>query len=240
MWTREPRRPKASGLDRDQIVRAAIELLDHEGLEALSMRKLGAALGAGATSLYWYVANKDELLELALDEFWGGIGVPDPDEMHWRNVITAFAYNMRISSLAHPWGPSLIGTLPSVGPNAFRLTDRLRRAFLQAGLTGVDLYLANSTVLSFVLGQVIPEITFRKALGGGEYDQESTTEALTRLAAEYPDMLDARAALEKLDPNAARAMAFDFGLTAVLDGIAAKLPQRSAQPQRSQRGRQQQ
>ena len=78
VWTRPPRPAKTSGLGRDQIVAAVVELLDAEGLDALSMRKLGAKLNAGATSLYWYVANKDELLELALDEVWGLVDTPEP------------------------------------------------------------------------------------------------------------------------------------------------------------------
>ncbi|WP_280294488.1 TetR family transcriptional regulator, partial [Nocardia abscessus] len=60
-----PRGPPRRG------VAVGIKFTDAEGLEALSMRKLGAKLGAGATSLFWHVSNKDELLELVLDEFWG-------------------------------------------------------------------------------------------------------------------------------------------------------------------------
>jgi len=72
VWAREAARRREvrgnpSGLSREQIVREAVALLDAEGADALSMRRLAARLGSGATSLYWYVANKDELLELAAE-----------------------------------------------------------------------------------------------------------------------------------------------------------------------------
>jgi len=66
------RSPDRSGdrqpLTRDQIVGAAIKLIDAEGLEGFSMRRLGQELGAGATTLYWHVKDKDQLIDLVLDE----------------------------------------------------------------------------------------------------------------------------------------------------------------------------
>ena len=59
----------------EQIVQTAMALLDQEGLAGLSMRKLAAKLGAGATSLYWYVETKDDLIDLLIDEIWGEVDV---------------------------------------------------------------------------------------------------------------------------------------------------------------------
>ncbi|WP_067893839.1 TetR/AcrR family transcriptional regulator [Nocardia vaccinii] len=237
VWAREPRRPRSSGLGREQIVAAAVDMLDTEGLGALSMRKLGARLGAGATSLYWYVANKDELLELAMDEVWGMVEVPDPDRTPWREVATTTAYGLRVTLLAHPWMANLFGRMPSVGPHAFALSDRLRRAFVRAGFTGIDVYLANGTLMGFVLGQVIPEIGVRQATAGGTYDTDSMVAVLERTAADYPQMRADFRETVQIDPEAARAMAFDFALLCVLDGLEARLaaartqgtPERTAQ-----------
>lgn len=225
MWIREPRQPKAAGLRRDQIVAAALELLDSEGMGALSMRKLGAKLDAGATSLYWHVRNKDELLELALDEIWGLMGIPDPEQTSWREVATTFAYNFRATMLDHPWVTSLIGTMPSVGPKAFALSDQLRRTFIGAGFTGVDVYLASSTLTSYVLGQVIPEITATKAFGEKGIDPEIVIEAMDELGADYPEMLADYRETIPADQQTARALAFDFGLLCVLDGLESRLHQ---------------
>src|SRR5690606_36446217 len=138
VWLREPRPARSPGRSREEIVRAAVELLDAEGLDGLSMRKLGARLDAGATSLYWYVANKDELLELVLDEFWGMVDVPEPEQNSWRAVATAFAYNLRDTMISHAWAANLIGHKPSIGPNSLRLTEKLRRTFVGAGFHGND------------------------------------------------------------------------------------------------------
>jgi AcrR family transcriptional regulator len=220
VWTREPRRPKTAGLRREQIVAAAVELADAEGLESLSMRKLGARLGAGATSLYWYVANKDELLELVLDEIWGLVDTPEPEQSPWREVVGTVAYSLRATLLAHPWVATLLGQMPSVGPRAFELGDRLRRTFLRAGFTGADIYLAAGTVMSFVLGQVIPEISLSKA---ADPEEASYVESLDHLARDYPEMLHDYRSTLPADPDVARALAFDFGLLCVLDGLEARL-----------------
>ncbi|MFQ6329058.1 TetR/AcrR family transcriptional regulator C-terminal domain-containing protein [Nocardia sp. CWNU-33] len=222
VWTREPRQPKTAGLRRDQIVAAAVELLDAEGREALSMRKLGAKLGAGATSLYWHVANKNELLELALDEIWGLVDTPEPDETSWREVVTTFAYSLRVTMLAHPWVASMAVQMPSIGPNSFRLGDRLRRTFLCAGFTGVDVHLATSTVMSFVLGQIIPAITADKAFDG-DLSPENVMEVMEQIGHDYPEMMADYRTTVPTDPEVARAMAFDFGLLCVMDGLEARL-----------------
>ncbi|MEV6431978.1 TetR/AcrR family transcriptional regulator C-terminal domain-containing protein [Nocardia sp. NPDC051463] len=223
VWTREPRQPKTAGLRRDQIVAAAVELLDAEGREALSMRKLGAKLGAGATSLYWHVANKDELLELALDEIWGLVDTPEPDEASsWREVVTTFAYSLRVTMLAHPWVASMAVQMPSIGPNSLRLGDRLRRTFLRAGFAGVDVHLATSTVMSYVLGQVIPAIATDKAFDG-DLNTANMMELMEQIGHDYPEMMADYRTTVPTDPDVARAMAFDFGLLCVMDGLEARL-----------------
>ncbi|MGI5217747.1 TetR/AcrR family transcriptional regulator [Nocardia sp. CA-290969] len=224
VWTRAPRQPRTSGLTRDQIVRAAIDLLDSEGLPALSMRKLGGRLGAGATSLYWHVANKDELLELALDEFWGlvddGGGLDGSGSL--RETLTTYAYNLRAVLLAHPWAATLIGQLPSWGPRAFRLGERLRRTFTDAGFQGLDVYLAGGTVNSFVLGQIVPVIAMEKA-HGGPVRQQDVVGMLDGLATDYPEMRADYHTVMPEDSTAGQALGFDFGLMCVLDGLETRL-----------------
>src|ERR1700755_2749711 len=96
VFLRPPRTPSGQPtLSRDQIVKAAIELLDAEGPSGLSMRKLGTRLGAGATSMYWHVANKDELLELAVDEVMSEVYVPEPGDAPWRISVSVLANGLR-------------------------------------------------------------------------------------------------------------------------------------------------
>ncbi|MFD1939556.1 MULTISPECIES: TetR/AcrR family transcriptional regulator C-terminal domain-containing protein [Nonomuraea] len=225
VWVREPRQSKAQGhgLTRDQIVRAALELLDAEGLEALSMRKLGARLGAGATSLYWHVANKDELLELAYDEIWGEMPVPDPDAVGWKDTASAYAHGMRRTILSHPWAAGLIGRMPAIGPNSLRAGDLLRRALILAGFRGMEQDYAGSAITAFVIGTTIPEVAWRSLSQEGAYDAASMREVVRKAASDYPDFVARTDDYEGRDERVVREMNFDFGLLCVLDGLEKRL-----------------
>jgi AcrR family transcriptional regulator len=225
VWTRAPRAANGrQGLSRDQIVAAAMELLDAEGLDALSMRKLGAKLDAGATSLYWHVANKDELLELVLDRIWAEVSYPDSEETPWRQALGDYAYSLRRTLRAHPWAATLCVRMPNVGPNAFRIAEGMRRTMTGMGFAGMDLYVAGGVVTCYVLGQVIPELSFRQATGGEEPDIDSMREAIETLAGDYTELAADYREMIPENPDAARAMAFDFGLLCILDGLAARVP----------------
>ena len=134
-WQRLPERSSRKRRDpisRDAIVAAAIALLDREGLAALSMRRLGEELGAGAASLYWHVGSKDGLLDLVLDEIIGEVEVPEPDPARWQEQLKEAARSQRRVSLRHPYLVRVsIGRIP-MGPNALRVTERTL-AILRAG-----------------------------------------------------------------------------------------------------------
>ncbi|MEV7971001.1 TetR/AcrR family transcriptional regulator [Sphaerisporangium sp. NPDC088356] len=232
VWAREaPAKPprEQPSLSRGQIVRAAMELLDTEGMEALSMRKLGARLGSGATSIYWYVANKEELLELVLDEVYAQARVPDPAVAGWRDSAAAFAYGLRNAILEHPWSVALIGTMPSLGPNAMAVSATLTNAFELAGFTGMTLDYAASAMISYTLGATIPEVSWLNTVGRSSADAEEWMKAMRPqmevAAADYPALLARYQDFEKIDINSARHVCFDFGLIAVLDGLEARLRQ---------------
>ncbi|MGN9838282.1 TetR/AcrR family transcriptional regulator C-terminal domain-containing protein [Nonomuraea sp. H19] len=223
VWLREPRKATSPGRSRAEIVKAAIELLDEEGRDGLSMRKLGAKLSAGATSLYWYVANKDELLELAYDEIWGEMRLPDHEEVGWREAASVLAYSMRHTMLRHPWTADLIGRLPALGPNALQMSDQMRKMFEKAGFTGLDVDFANAALTAYVFGMTIPEIAWNTSASGQEYDADKMREAVAKAAAQFPDLL-ARMDMQRYeDPQTLRAMAFDFGLVSMLDGLERRL-----------------
>src|SRR4051794_32123962 len=88
-WSARRRRPARdrTPLSRDAIVDAAMAILDAEGLDALTMRRVATALGTGPASLYAHVAGKDELLELMIDRVAAELEVPDPDPDHWQEQV---------------------------------------------------------------------------------------------------------------------------------------------------------
>jgi AcrR family transcriptional regulator len=136
-WQRLPDRPsrrRREPISRDAIVKAAVGLLDREGLDALSMRRLGDELGAGAASLYWHVGSKDGLLDLVLDEIIGEQQVPDPEPERWQEQLKEVARAQRRTSLRHPYVVRVsIGRIP-MGPNALRYSERVLAILRAAGL----------------------------------------------------------------------------------------------------------
>ncbi|GAA3216494.1 TetR/AcrR family transcriptional regulator [Nonomuraea helvata] len=224
VWLREPRKATSPGLSREEIVRASIELLDAEGLAGLSMRKLGAKLGAGATSIYWYVAHKDELLELVYDEVWGEMRLPEPEDVGWRDAASTLAYSMRQVMLRHPWSADLLGRLPALGPNAMRVASGMRRMFRMAGFEGMDVDYAGSTLTAYVYGKTLPEIAWNTSMSAHEYDPDEMRNMVVTAARDYPDMLEGLDMSAYDDVSAIQAVAFDFGLVSVLDGLERRLP----------------
>jgi AcrR family transcriptional regulator len=122
-WARENRKAKAparSPLTQDAIVEAAMHVLDTEGYDALSMRRVASELGTGAASLYAHVANKDELLDLMIDRVVAEYEFPEPDPEHWQEQLKALMQNQRRVFQAHPGiARALLGRIP-FGPNALR------------------------------------------------------------------------------------------------------------------------
>src|SRR5437868_12795155 len=90
-------------LTRGQIVNAAIDLLDADGLDGLNMRALGQRLGSAATAVYWHVGSKDDLVALAGDQVWHEIALPDLTASEWRSAATALATELYALLGRHPW-----------------------------------------------------------------------------------------------------------------------------------------
>ncbi|WP_067486303.1 TetR/AcrR family transcriptional regulator [Actinomadura hibisca] len=223
VWVRPARnRRDQPTLGRDQIVDAALELLDAEGLTGLSMRRLGAKLNAGATSVYWHVANKDELLELAMDRVMGEVEVPDPEAAGgWRPAAEGYARSLRTMIHRHPWTMTQFGARPLLGPNAARVLEGTLVAFGHAGFTGFRLEYALSLVVDYVIGAAGSESAWMKNQGG-----QTASEILAELepyfaavAGRHPRL--AAHAREIWANETAEVLEgrFTFGLESVLDGL---------------------
>jgi AcrR family transcriptional regulator len=227
-----PRRDR--GLSRDEIVSAAIAVADAEGPDAISMRRIARELSAGAMSLYWYVASKEELLDLMLDAIEAEIEVPEPSG-DWRADLGAFAHRTRAALSRHMWAIEFIGTRPPSGPNDVRNLERLL-SLLDA--TGVDDYRlimgVFMTVATFVIGAVMREAQELRFHREQERIQGAMTEAEVQAEHErfyawfknsdrYPHITRLmESGVDPDDPDT-RDERFQFSLDCVLDGIAARL-----------------
>ncbi|GAA2739232.1 TetR/AcrR family transcriptional regulator [Kitasatospora cinereorecta] len=234
VWARQQREADQPALSRAAIVREAIAMLDADGVEALSMRKLGARLNAGATSLYRHVATKDELMELAVDEVAAEIHVPAPGSGDWRPAVAEAAQSFRATALRHPWLASVLGQagLAYLGPNLMAFSDRLAALFTAVGFPQPSL--AIDTVLSYVVGMSTTEAAWLSTVArSGETEAEFIARLMPaarqaaagheHLEEAYADTAEA-AAEGSVDPVAIRDAKFGYGLAVILDGLALRLP----------------
>ena len=226
VWLRPTReRTGQPSLSREQIVRAAIELLDAEGAAGLSMRRLGTKLGSGATSLYWHVANKDELLELAVDEVLGEIYIPEPRDTSWRIGASVYANGARATMLRHPWMLGLLGTWPTLGPNAMRIGERMVALFDAGGFTGIELSHAVAMLNAHAIGSATTESAMNAMMKrtGATVHQliEAVEPLLVEMAPEQPhyDKWRRENGIAGEDPARAMDDGFAFGLERILDGL---------------------
>ncbi|RSN70429.1 TetR/AcrR family transcriptional regulator C-terminal domain-containing protein [Actinomadura sp. WAC 06369] len=224
VWLRGEPRPRRPRLSLERIVAAAVGLLDAEGVDGFSMRRLAARLDAGTMSLYEYVAAKEDVLDLALDAVLGeidpGAGGSGPDAGAWRGALVRHVEQSRRVMRAHPWVPALVGTRPLLGPNALAGSERVFGILAGAGLAGDELTAAASAVSSYVTGFAVTENMWRARMRdpADEADlRRGTSEYVAPRADAYP-VLAEHSRPEDADFDAG----FRRGLDIVLDGIAAR------------------
>jgi AcrR family transcriptional regulator len=228
VWAKPPRKARST-LTREQIVRSALELLDAEGIEALSMRKLAARLETGATTLYWHVANRDELIELVVNEVYGELEVPDSDADDWQDATRRFARSVRAAALRHRWTVAVLDHLVAAhpGPNLRAASERMLAVFEAGGFALPEAERALGTISSYVLGQALSEAAWHNWLERhGQTQQEWAEEAMraaTEITEEHERLRAVVASYEGKDPQKALDEDFDYGLDRILDGLRARL-----------------
>ena len=231
VWDR-PARKERSTLTVDQILGAAMGLLDEEGIDGLSMRKLAGRLDAGATSLYWHVKNRDELVVLLIDAVYGEIELPeDVTAETWRDAAREFARNTRATAGRHPWLVSVLDqlVLAHLGPNVSRLADRMLAVFQTAGFELQEAERALNTLLAYITGVSIGEAAFHTSLARqGTTEQEWLEEEgriVDEMASELPRLREVADGYRNADVQAKMDEDFEYGLDRVLDGLQARLDQ---------------
>ncbi|PNE41455.1 TetR/AcrR family transcriptional regulator [Streptomyces noursei] len=231
VWTRPQRRKREQpALSPEQIVSAAVRLLDEEGIDALSMRNLGTRLNAGAASLYSHVANKDELIELVVDEVYGEIEVPEAGaRADWRSAVGDCAHGLRTAILRHPWMASVLGGvgMSYLGPNMMRISEAMLDVFQKAGFPADEVDHAVTTLTAYVIGMTTSEAAWLTMLARSGNDEREWMERLWPAAEEaaqdHPQLREQYASLRGKDPREMRDDKFAYGLQTVLDGLAGRI-----------------
>ena len=180
-------------LTLERIVQAAVELLDAEGMDGLSMRQLGVKLGTAATAVYWHVESKDNLVVLAADQAFGEIELPEPSVAGWQSAATAMATSMYEMIMRHPWLLAVMSTHLVYGPGKARHDDHLLAVYEAAGFAGQAADQATQIVVTFVLGTALgaaADHAWRTRLrrSGGDEGQQlhEVAERVTQIARQFP------------------------------------------------------
>ena len=148
--------PSDSGLSKERVAIEAVRLADREGIDGLSMRRLGDKLGAGAMTLYHYVANKEELLDAMIDLVFAEIELP-PEETAWQSAMRRRSVSARRVLARHPWAIGLMGSRTSPGPANLRHHEAVTACLRRAGFSVLMATHANWLLDSYVYGLALQE-----------------------------------------------------------------------------------
>ena len=205
-----------AGLSKQRVVVEAVRLADREGVDGLSMRRLAGALGAGAMSLYHYVASKEELLDAMIDVVFGEIELP-PEETDWQSAMRRRAVSARQVLACHPWAIGLMESRTSPGPAHLRHREAVTACLRRAGFSVVTATHANWMLNSYVYGYCLQaaSLPFDTA---GELAEMTEDVYLPQLPAdEFPYLNESAAALVAAGYDPAEE--FIFGLDLVLAAL---------------------
>jgi AcrR family transcriptional regulator len=198
-------------LSRDHIVAAAVELLDAQGLDGLTMRRLADRLGSGVMSLYWHVDNKEDVFDLALDSVLAYRAPPQKaPSRDWRAEVVHMLEGWRASMLRHPWSAALLPRR-ALGPNMLARLELLSKTLSGAGVADADLNAAIWSLWNYVMGATVTRASFELS----DEDRAAAQQRLAGLSERYPTIERSRLLLDD-DWDGA----FRKGLGFLLDGLS--------------------
>jgi AcrR family transcriptional regulator len=208
--------PSDAGLSKQRVVAEAIRLADREGVHGLSMRRLADALDAGAMSLYYYVANKEELLDAMIDVVFEEIERP-PEDTDWQSAMRRRSESAREVLARHPWAIGLMESRTTPGSAHLRHREAVTACLRKAGFSVVMATHANWLLDVYVYGFALQSasLPFDTA---GEFADMTEDVYLPQLPAdEFPYLNESAAALVAAgyDPKEE----FAFGLDLVLAAL---------------------
>jgi AcrR family transcriptional regulator len=207
--------PPRLPLSRERILQAALELTDEGGIESLTMRRLGQALGFEAMSLYNHVANKDDVLDGILDLVLAESEPPSPAG-DWDAAIRASAISVHEALRRHPWSCTLLMAPGRVRPARLRYMDLLLGRLREAGFSAETTYHAYHVLDGHIFGFSLWETS-----------HTYTAEEVSNFVAKFAQTITVDAypylhehAQQHFSEGAHREVsAFEFGLDLIVDGL---------------------
>lgn len=227
-------RPARAPLTLETMAEGAFQVIEREGLDSLTMRKLADELGIQAASLYWHVKDKLDLVDLLAEALFAGFapeewadGVADPEEDDWRAQLSHFAHAFRRYLLSRRDAARILASKFLVGPGMLRHLDEQLGWIRQAGVDNRSAAYGFYNTLVFVHGFVL-------------WETSPLSASVARGVEPRQYLSELRAELDDLDPDSyphAHALAdeltrpgmderFTFGLDCMLTGLVQQLEQR--------------
>lgn len=210
---------KRRSLSREQIADAALELVDREGVDALTMRRLASELGIGTMTIYGYFSDKNELLDHAIDRGARRYDL-SPGEGPWRPRLRELITTIWRSLIEHPSTVQIRSRKPILNPGALRAFEAGMAILRDAGFDAREAAAAWRLLFTYVFG----------------YAAFSSYEPTAELKAQWRDELSALPADEYPSASAeagelvnwmSGSRPFEHGLELILDGLEARLPQKT-------------
>jgi AcrR family transcriptional regulator len=220
------------------VFAAAVELADEAGIEAVTMRRLAQQLGVEAMSLYYHVANKDEVLDGMVDAVMTELNTAVAEvEAHsdWKAEIRGLILTAREILLRHPWAPGVLESRINMSPSVMQYFDSLGSQFMTAGfsmdLTHHAMHALGSRALGFT------QELFDPGDDGGAAEEEAN-ELMAEMAERAPHLIEMMMEISHDDPDSTLGwcddqVEFEFGLDLVLDGLEGALARNSVDQTRT-------
>lgn len=198
-------------MTREGIIRAALAGIDAEGVDQLSMRRLGQRLGVDPMAIYHHLPNKAALFDGIVEHIWTGVHVPAPAPgQTWQRILYEVFAALRARLLQHPRAVVIVGSRPTITPAMLQVVDAALGRLEAAGLPGTEAMQLIDCLSGYTIGKVLAEIG--EPLGGVTTSVES---AIAGISPEtHPHLLGVTAAGYHFAPDEE----FDRGLRAMIKG----------------------
>ena len=208
-------------LSRERVLHAAMAVADTAGVRALTIRSLAAELGVTPMSVYYYVANKSEILDGIVDEVFAEIDLP-PGDGDWRSEIRRRARSARQVLSRHPWAIALLESRKTPGPATLRHHDAMIGTLRNAGFSVEMTAHAYALLDSYVYGFTLQEAAM--PFNGPDTVADVTEPMMQQFpAGEYPHLVEL-ATEHILQPGYDFGNEFEFGLNVILDALTRSIP----------------
>ncbi|MFI0356395.1 TetR/AcrR family transcriptional regulator C-terminal domain-containing protein [Actinomadura sp. 9N407] len=218
--------PAPRKFTREQLQTAALDLVDREGLDALTMRSLAGLLGTGPMTIYNYIDGREGLEELVTEAVMSQVSWTEEPSDDWRLRVRVIAEAMWRAVRAHPGTIPLILTRRSLDTGTLRPAEALLKALAGSGRSGTDLLVAFRVVQGLIIGLAQAELAGPLARARGE-DAEVVTGRVAGLPPErFSHLIEVARAVETSDAEAE----FHAGMQIVIGGLEAAIERHHGAP----------